>query len=48
MGGTLALTLAERHKPAGLVLVNPALQTRRLDAKLARPASWVLSGPRDR
>ena len=36
MGGTLALRLAERRPDdvAGLVLVNPALLTERLDAKL--------------
>jgi carboxylesterase len=36
MGGTLAIRLAERRpaEVAGLVLVNPALLTQRLDAKL--------------
>jgi esterase/lipase len=36
MGGTLATRLAEvrPHDAAGLILVNPALLTRRLDAKL--------------
>jgi carboxylesterase len=37
MGGTLVTRLAEQHPDdvAGLVLVNPAYGTRRLDAKLA-------------
>lgn len=36
MGGTLVTRLAEQHPDvAGLVLVNPAFGTRRLDAKLA-------------
>jgi carboxylesterase len=39
MGGTLALRLAELQRPAGLFLVNPALETARFDAKFARPAS---------
>jgi carboxylesterase len=39
MGGTLALRLAELHSPAGLVLVNPALQTHRADARFAGIAS---------
>jgi carboxylesterase len=36
MGGSLALRLAEEHpdRVAGLVLVNPALASRRLDVKL--------------
>jgi carboxylesterase len=44
MGGTLVTRLAERHPDgiAGLVLVNPAYATRRLDAKLAPYISWAV------
>jgi carboxylesterase len=46
MGGTLALRLAEQQHPAGLFLVNPALETARFDAKFAGPASlFVKSMP---
>lgn len=44
MGGTLVTRLAEQHPDgvAGLVLVNPAYGTRRLDAKLAPYISWAV------
>jgi carboxylesterase len=44
MGGTLVTRLAEQHPDgvAGLVLVNPAYATRRLDAKLAPYISWLV------
>lgn len=44
MGGTLVTRLAELHPDgiAGLVLVNPAYGTRRLDAKFAPYISWAL------
>ena len=44
MGGTLVTRLAEQkpNKIAGLVLVNPAYATRRLDAKLAPYISWAV------
>jgi carboxylesterase len=44
MGGTLVTRLAEQHPDdvAGLVLVNPAYATRRLDAKLAPFISWAV------
>lgn len=44
MGGTLVTRLAEQHPDgvAGLVLVNPAFGTRRLDAKLAPYISWAI------
>jgi carboxylesterase len=44
MGGTLVTRLAEVHPTgvAGLVLVNPAYGTRRLDAKLAPYISWAV------
>jgi carboxylesterase len=44
MGGTLVTRLAELHPDglAGLVLVNPAYGTRRLDAKLAPYISWAV------
>ena len=44
MGGTLVTRLAEQHpdKIAGLVLVNPAFGTRRIDAKFAPYISWAV------
>jgi carboxylesterase len=44
MGGTLVTRLAEVHPAgvAGLVLVNPAYGTQRLDAKLAPFISWAV------
>ena len=44
MGGTLVTRLAEQHpgRVAGLVLVNPAYGTRRLDAKLAPYIAWAV------
>jgi carboxylesterase len=48
MGGTLVTKLAEDHaglpgsKLAGLVLVNPAIGTRRLDAHLAKYIAWAV------
>jgi carboxylesterase len=44
MGGTLVTRLAELHPDgiAGLVLVNPAFGTARLDAKLAPYISWLV------
>jgi carboxylesterase len=44
MGGCLVTRLAEQHpdKIAGLLLVNPAFGTRRLDAKLAPYISWAV------
>ncbi|WP_375475025.1 alpha/beta hydrolase [uncultured Jatrophihabitans sp.] len=44
MGGTLVTRLAEEHpgEIAGLVLVNPAYATRRLDARLAPYISWAV------
>ena len=48
MGGTLVTRLAEEHPDdiAGLVLVNPAFGTRRIDAKFAPYIAWaVRPGP---
>lgn len=46
MGGTLVLRLAEdlpaEAKLAGLLLVNPALGTRRKDARLVRYVAWAV------
>ncbi len=44
MGGALVLRLAERHPDglAGLVVVNPALGTKRFDAKLAPLIAWAI------
>jgi carboxylesterase len=44
MGGTLVTRLAEQHPDgvAGLVLVNPAFGTRRLDARFAPYISWAV------
>jgi carboxylesterase len=44
MGGTLVTRLAEQHPGdvAGLVLVNPAYGTKRVDAKLAPYISWLV------
>jgi len=44
MGGTLVTRLAEQKgdQIAGLVLVNPAYGTRRLDAKLAPYIAWAV------
>lgn len=44
MGGTLALRLAELHPDAvaGLVLVNPAVLTRRRDAKFSAVLKYVV------
>jgi carboxylesterase len=44
MGGTLVTRLAELHPDgiAGLVLVNPAFGTRRVDAKFAPYISWAV------
>jgi carboxylesterase len=44
MGATLVTRLAEKHPDgvAGLVLVNPAFGTRRIDAKLAPYISWAV------
>ncbi len=43
MGGTLVTRLAEQHPDiAGLVLVNPALGTKRIDAKFAPYISWLV------
>lgn len=44
MGGTLVTRLAEQHPDgvAGLVLVNPAYATRRLDAKFAPYIAWAV------
>ncbi|HET6878425.1 MAG TPA: alpha/beta fold hydrolase [Jatrophihabitans sp.] len=44
MGGTLVTRLAEQHPTglAGLVLVNPAFGTKRLDARLAPYISWAV------
>ncbi len=44
MGATLVTRLAEEHPEdiAGLVLVNPAYGTRRLDAKFAPLLKWVV------
>ena len=44
MGGTLVTRLAELHPDgvAGLVIVNPAYGTRRLDAKFAPYISWAV------
>jgi carboxylesterase len=44
MGGTLVTRVAELHPElvAGLVLVNPAYATRRLDAKFAPYISWAV------
>jgi carboxylesterase len=44
MGGTLVTRLAEQHPDtvAGLVLVNPAFGTRRIDAKFAPYISWAV------
>jgi carboxylesterase len=44
MGGTLVTRLAEQYpdRIAGLILVNPAFGTRRLDAKLAPYISWLI------
>ena len=43
MGGTLVSRLAARTgRVAGLVLVNPAFGTRRLDARLAPYLSWAI------
>jgi carboxylesterase len=44
MGGTLVTRLAEQHpdRIAGLVLVNPAYGTRRIDAKFAPYISWAI------
>ena len=44
MGGTLVTRLAEEkgEKIAGLVLVNPAYGTKRIDAKLAPAIAWAV------
>lgn len=44
MGGTLVTRLAQLHPEgiAGLVLVNPAYGTRRIDAKFAPYISWAV------
>ena len=44
MGGTLVTRLAEQHPDgvAGLVLVNPAYATKRLDAKFAPYFAWAI------
>jgi carboxylesterase len=44
MGATLVTRLAELHPDglAGLILVNPALGTRRIDAKFAPYISWAV------
>jgi carboxylesterase len=44
MGGCLVTRLAEQHPDgiAGLVLVNPAFGTRRIDAKFAPYISWAV------
>ena len=43
MGAGLVTRLAEEHHEiSGLVLVNPALATRRFDAKFARYVAWAL------
>ena len=44
MGGTLVTRLAEQHPDglAGLVLVNPAYGTQRIDAKFAPWISWAV------
>ncbi|MGI8880503.1 MAG: alpha/beta hydrolase [Jatrophihabitans sp.] len=43
MGGSLVTKLAIEHADvAGLVLVNPAYGTRRVDAKFARYVAWAL------
>jgi carboxylesterase len=44
MGGTLVTRLAEMHPDgvSGLVLVNPAYGTRRIDAKFAPYISWAV------
>ncbi|MDT4927125.1 MAG: carboxylesterase [Pseudonocardiales bacterium] len=44
MGGTLVTRLAERHPDgvAGLVLVNPAYGTKRVDAKFAPYIAWAV------
>ena len=44
MGGCLVTRYAEQHpdRLAGLVLVNPAFGTRRVDARLAPYVSWAL------
>jgi carboxylesterase len=44
MGGTLVTRLAEQHPDgvAGLVLVNPAYRTDRVDAKLAPYIAWAV------
>jgi carboxylesterase len=44
MGGALVTRLAEQHpdKIAGLILVNPAYGTRRIDAKFAPYISWAV------
>ncbi len=44
MGGTLVTRLAERHPEAiaGLVLVNPAYSTTRIDAKFVPYISWAV------
>jgi len=44
MGGTLVTRLAEQHPDgiAGLVLVNPAYRTARLDAKFAPYIAWAV------
>lgn len=43
MGGTLVTRLAEQHHDvAGLVLVNPAFGTKRVDARFAPYISWLV------
>ncbi|GGG02095.1 carboxylesterase [Rhodococcoides trifolii] len=42
MGGTLVTRLAEQRQVAGLVLVNPAFATERVDAKLAKYIAWAV------
>lgn len=44
MGGTLVTRLAEQHPDdvAGLVLVNPAYATKRIDAKFAPYIAWAV------
>ena len=43
MGAGLVTRLAEEHQEvSGLILVNPALATRRRDAKFARYVTWAV------
>jgi carboxylesterase len=44
MGGTLVTRLAEQHPDglAGLILVNPAYSTKRVDAKFAPYIAWAV------